>query len=165
MQEYVYGEGSANAEQSFLVANLPSQAVCARWMPNFRDGNNGIISGGLEFYGVETSDGDRQFLLSQKYTALPDETGHDCRFLHMISKNGYNGKSDYLLNGMTVSDGWNHEFYYYSDTPYQSYRLWSAGPNGLTFPPWLMEHLDSYSPKEQETITGWTKDDISHLAN
>ena len=83
----------------------------------------------------------------------------------MISKNGYNGKSDYLLNGMTVSDGWNHEFYYYSDTPYQSYRLWSAGPNGLTFPPWLMEHLDSYSPKEQETITGWTKDDISHLAN
>ena len=165
MQEYVYGEGSANAEQSFLVANLPSQAVCARWMPNFRDGKDGIISGGLEFYGVETSDGDRPFLLSQKYTALPDETGHDCLFLHMISKNGYNGKSDYLLNGMTVSDGWNHEFYYYSDTPYQSYRLWSAGPNGLTFPPWLMEHLDSYSPKEQETITGWTKDDISHLAN
>ena len=161
MQEYVHGKGSSNAEQLFLVANLTSQAVCARWMPNFEK----IISGGLEFYGVDTSDSDWPYLGSSKYTALPDETANEKRWLHMISRNGYNSQSDYLLDGMTVADGWGREFYYYSDTPYQSYRLWSAGANGLTFPPWLMEHLDSFSTKEQETITGWTKDDISHLAN
>ena len=64
---------------------------------------------------------------------------------------------------MTVADGWGNEFYYHSEVPYQSYRLWSAGPNLRTFPPWL--DLGKFSQKEQETIANWTKDDISHLAN
>ena len=141
------------------VANIPSQAVCARWMPNFE----GIISGGLEFYGVDTSDSDRPFLGSDMYNGLPDDKR---RIMRQFSRSGYNSNSSlYLLNGMTIVDGWKHEFYYYADPPFQSYRLWSAGKNGFTFPPWLMEHLDTFSTKEQATITGWTKDDISHLAN
>ena len=165
MQEFLYRQGSSNERQAFLIDNLTSQSVCARWMPNFE----GIISGGLEFYGVDTSDGDWPFLGSFKYDALPrDDNSKDDkrRWMRIFSRGGYNSSSSmYLLNGMTVADGWGREFYYYADPPYQSYRLWSAGKNGYTFPPWLMEHLDTYSSKEQATITNWTKDDISHLAN
>ena len=162
MQEYVHGRG--HPEESSLVSNLTSQAVCARWIPNLEK----IVSGGYDFYGVDTSDGDWPYLGAIKYDALPEEDNskNTKKWLHMISRRGYDGgKTEYLLDGMTVADGWGREFYYYSETPYQSYKLWSAGKNGLTFPPWLMEHLDSYSSKEQQTITGWTEDDISHLAN
>jgi len=159
MQEYLYRQGGSNERQAYLIDNLTSQSVCARWMPNFE----GIISGGLEFYGVDTSDGDRPFLGSDMYNGLPDDKR---RIMRQFSRSGYNSNSSlYLLNGMTIVDGWKHEFYYYADPPFQSYRLWSAGKNGFTFPPWLMEHLDTFSTKEQATITGWTKDDISHLAN
>ena len=86
------------------------------------------------------------------------------KWMHQASPRGYdNSGSLYLLNGMTVADGWGNEFYYYSEVPYQSYRLWSAGPNYRTFPPWL--DLSKFNQKEQETIANWTKDDISHLAN
>jgi len=169
IQDFLYGRG--NPGEASLVSNLTSQAVCARWMPNFEK----IVSGGYDFYGVDTSDGDQPYLDATQYDALP-VTDEDLRnnpklnprkWLHYVSPSGYDGGrgSLYLLDGMTVADGWGREFYYYSDIPYQSYRLWSAGKNGLTFPPWLMEHLDSYSSKEQETIATWTHDDISHLAN
>ena len=165
MQEYLYREGSSNTRQAFLIDSLTSQAVCARWMPNLE----GIVSGGLDFYGVDTSDGDWPFLGSSKYDALPrdDSSKEDKkRWMRIFSRSGYNSSSSmYLLDGMTVADGWGREFYYYTDPPYQSYRLCSAGKNGYTFPPWLMEHLDTYSTKEQATITKWTKDDISHLSN
>ncbi len=165
MQEYLYGSRGDGDKEKFLIDSLSSQAVCSRWMPNLE----GIVSGGLEFYGIDTQDGDWPFLASSKYDALPrddNSTDDKKRWFRTFSPRGYDSKgSMYLLNGMTVADGWGREFYYYSDPPYQSYRLWSAGKNGYTFPPWLMEHLDSYSTKEQSTITGWTSDDISHLAN
>ena len=164
IQEYIHGRGSS-AEEASLVSNLTSQAVCARWMPNFEN----IVSGGYDFYGVDTSDGNWPYLNALQYDALPEEDNskETRKWLHYVSPRGYDGGqgSVYLLDGMTVADGWGREFYYYSDTPYQSYKLWSAGKNGLTFPPWLMEHLDSYSSKEQETIATWAHDDISHLAN
>ena len=164
IQEYLYGRGG-HREEASLVSNLTSQAVCARWMPNFEN----IVSGGYDFYGVDTSDGNWPYLNALQYDALPEEDNskETRKWLHYVSPRGYDGGqgSVYLLDGMTVADGWGREFYYYSDTPYQSYKLWSAGKNGLTFPPWLMEHLDSYSSKEQETIATWAHDDISHLAN
>lgn len=154
IQKYLYGSGD-RAEAS-LIENLPSQAVCARWMPNFEK----IISGGLEFYGVDTSDPDWYYLTGSLYTGLPGYR----RCLRQCTPGGYNSSgSEYLLNGMTIEDGWGHEYYYHSEQPYQSYRLWSAGANGYTFPPWL--DLNKFSQKEQETITNWTKDDISHLSN
>ena len=160
MQRKIYKGMSSNAKkESFLIQNLASQSVCARWMPNLE----GIISGGLEFYGVDTGDHEAPYLMGTVYTAAPN-VYHG--WLRTFSRGGYNNESSrYLLNGMTVADGWGHEFYYYSAPPFQSYQLWSAGANGHTFPPWLMENLDSYSPKEQSTITGWTNDDIKHLAN
>jgi len=159
IQKFLY-KRSGDAKQSFLISNLTSQAVCARWMPNLK----GIIVGGRSFYGVNTAeDHGWHYLTGKNYDADPKDNA--AKWRRVFSKNGYGNGADYLLNGMTVADGWQREFYYYSETPYQSYTLWSAGANGRTFPPWLMEHLDSYSSAEQETITGWTKDDISHMAN
>ena len=156
MQEKYHSSGSGNAKEMALIENLPSQAVCARWMPNFE----GIITGGLDFYGVDTSDSDWLYLDGSLYNGIP---GYK-KWMHQASPGGYdNSGSLYLLNGMTVADGWGNEFYYHSEVPYQSYRLWSAGPNLRTFPPWL--DLGKFSSKEQETIANWTKDDISHLAN
>ena len=64
---------------------------------------------------------------------------------------------------MTVQDGWGHEFYYYSRSPYQSYTLWSAGPDGKTFPPWIAR--DKLSGQELDMAAKWTKDDIAHMSN
>ncbi len=164
MQGFLFKGGSSNEKQSFLVRNLTSQAVCARWMPNFE----GIVSGGLDFYGVNTSDGDWPFLNGNQYDGVP---GYK-KWLRVFSPSDNNASSSgsesssslYILNGMTVGDGWGHEFYYYSDPPYQSYRLWSAGANGYTFPPWL-EVNNFASDEDKRAITEWTKDDISHLTD
>ena len=154
IQKYLYGHGSST--EASIISNLTSQAVCARWMPNFEK----IISGGLVFYGVDTSDDDWRYLDSSKYNGLP---GY-CKWLRVFSPGGFeSSSSEYLLNCMTIGDGWGNEFYYCTDTPYQSYHLWSAGPNRLTFPPWL--DVSEFNQREQQTITSWTKDDLSHLAN
>jgi len=55
----------------------------------------------------------------------------------------------------TVVDGWGNDFYYYSPPPYQSYQLWSSGPNGRTFPPW-MEKVQG----KEKIINQWIADDI-----
>ena len=167
MQKYLYGSMGDTEKETFLIESLSSQAVCSRWMPNLE----GIVSGGLDFYGVDTSDRDWPYLDSYKYDALPRDEFRDDkrRWMRTFSQGGYDSNTSmYLLNGMTVADGWGREFYYFSDPPYQNYRLWSAGKNGYTFPPWLMEHLGTgeYSDqKVQAQITEWTSDDISHLAN
>ena len=146
-------------QEKALIAALPSQAVCARWMPNLA----GTIVGGDWFFGVDTADDLGRHYLNgtAPYDALPDPKSS--KWVHQASPRGFNNSGSlYLLDGMTVADGWGHELYYYSEVPYQSYRLWSAGPNGYTFPPWL--DVNSFQGKARETIVGWTKDDLGHLA-
>lgn len=160
--------------ESGMISNLTSQAVCARWMPNFQ----GIVSTidwpkYRYFYGVDVLDGDRPYMAPPSYsTSLPDGVksggGDDGRVwqhrLRVFSQSGYgSGGSGYLLFGMTIRDGWNHEFYYYSEPPYQSYRLWSAGPNHATFPPWY--DLNSFSGDDLKQIQIFISDDIVHLSN
>ena len=156
IQNYLYSSG--NEKEKALIAALPSQAVCARWMPNLA----GTIVGGDWFFGVDTADDlGRHYLSGAPYDALPDPKSS--KWVHQASPRGFNNSGSlYLLDGMTVADGWGHELYYYSEVPYQSYRLWSAGPNGYTFPPWL--DVNSFQGKARETIVGWTKDDLGHLA-
>lgn len=38
----------------------------------------------------------------------------------------------YWLGSTTVCDGWGRELMYESKPPYQTYKLWSRGPNGVT---------------------------------
>ena len=65
---------------------------------------------------------------------------------------------------MTVLDGWGNDFYYYSPQPFQSYRLWSAGPDGKTFPPWVpLSTLKTDG--DRKTAANWMADDIMYLSN
>lgn len=157
-----------------MISNLTSQSVCARWMPNFK----GIVSTihlpkYRYFYGVDIADTD------QPYLSLPHGFDPPCdlqggsvtlwaRRLRVFSQSGFSGSgssggSGYPLLSMTVLDGWGNEFFYYSEPPYQSYRLWSAGPNKVTFPPWY--DLSQYSGDDLNYIHRFVEDDIVHLSN
>jgi hypothetical protein len=66
---------------------------------------------------------------------------------------------------MTVRDGWNRDFFYYSPAPYQTYVLWSAGPDGNTFPPWVdMEQFRKEYPDHYKKAVQWTSDDIKFMS-
>lgn len=133
------GKGS----QSYVISNQPSQRVTARWMPNLE----GIVSGGSTFYGVNTSSGE-QSLYPQPYPDVYSSGGH---------------ANPYVLKTVTVLDGWGNDFYYYSPPPYQSYIIWSSGPDGKTFPPWI--DLATLTPSEREIALKWMADDVKHLSN
>ncbi len=108
----------------------------ARWLPNFEN----CIGGGFGLMGIDTAE--------------PNAGGP-----WFMSGAGYNYNSTrYVLMGMTIRDGWGNELYYYSAPPYQSYRVWSAGPNGVTFPPWIS--LDSLSSEDRKSASSWVEDDV-----
>lgn len=137
------------------IAVLPSQATCARWMPNLE--NTISTSFGEEIFGVNIRN-DR------------DEGGANGKWeIYDAASNGSGGKGNngggqnYALNMMTVVDGWGEEFYYYSLPPHQSYTLWSSGPNKRTFPPWV--DLKNVENRHQKTVQGWISDDIMQMSN
>ena len=155
-----------------MISNLTSQAVCARWMPNFQ----GIVTTIDQpryrfFYGVDVLDQNKPYLATPGTFDVDGVSGGGGegdrlwgRRLRVFPGGGSgSGGSTHLPLSMTVCDGWGHEFYYYSEPPYQSYRLWSAGSNKVTFPPWY--DLDSFSGEDLNMIHSFISDDIVHLSN
>ena len=137
------GKIMASRENRSYLESIPSQSVCRRWIVNLE----GAVSGGDEFFGVDTRDGGyNMFDAGNKNTPL-------------YSVNG----QQYVLGEMTVCDGWGRTLYYYSEPPYQSYRLWSAGKDGMTFPPWIRP--DSLSADDRQTALEWMADDIVKMSN
>ena len=133
-----------------LVRRIPSQAVCARWMPNLEKIVSGnAFSGGKRFFGIEVCDGTS--------AVDPDNPA-------ALAKDVYVDQGRTILDTLTVKDGWGNEFYYYSPQPYQSYRLWSAGSNGKTFPPW-MPFKALKNETDRRTAANWMADDIMYLSN
>ena len=133
------------------VANVPSQAVCSRWMPNLE----GICSGNgtVRLFGVTVTEGTPEL--------RPGNAD-----IEIYSPGGFDSDStsgQYVLDGLTVKDGWRREFFYYSPAPYQSYVIWSAGANGKTFPPWVSR--DSLGSQANECIGLWIEDDIVSMSN
>lgn len=137
-----------------LVRRIPSQAVCARWMPNLektvsctpRVSGDGVT---YPLFGVNVRD-------SGGRDALSVDSPETLEI--------YEGTPNYVLDSMTVVDGWGRDFYYYSPAPYQSYRLWSAGSDGKTFPPWIP--LSSLKNQADRTTAGnWMADDIIYQSN
>lgn len=63
-----------------------------------------------------------------------------------------------VLMNASVVDGWGKEFFYFSPPPYQSYRLWSAGPNQRTYPPWIAPK--DWTSKWRTQIAAWVSDDV-----
>ena len=125
-----------------MLDNLSSQAVCARWMPNLA----GIVittpvASHTTFFGVDTND--------------PHDYNNSASKWCIIGPQGAGGEPIYAQMKKTVADGWGEEFYYYSPPPYQSYQLWSSGPNKCTYPPW-MEKVSG----QETTINKWIADDI-----
>lgn len=146
-------------ETRYKVALLPSQSVTARWLPNLE----GMLSceGRVEkLYGVDVkgSDGGNVDIDNPKpqlYSTGDSQSGE-----------GSTGGSNYALDGITCRDGWHNEFYYYSPPPYQSYRLWSAGADGRTFPPWISdEELNNMNGSDRKKVMSWMADDIVHMKN
>ena len=140
--KYANGDNSSSADIRTMLENLPSQAVCARWMPNLA----GIVittpvPSHTTFFGVDTND--------------PHDYGHAASRWCVIGPGAAGGEPIYAQMKKTVVDGWGNDFYYYSPPPYQSYQLWSSGPNGRTFPPW-MEKVQG----KEKIINQWIADDI-----
>ena len=141
-------------EDDWQIDLIPSQAACARWLPNLRD----IVSGRrMDFFGIPIGESGSNGIPDPKYA-------YD---FFLYSPGGVNSSSSsgYPLQSVTVKDGWGCEYFYYSPAPYQTYVLWSAGANKKTFPPWVdldqfrKEHSDQY-----ETAVKWMADDIKFMS-
>ena len=102
--------------------------VCRRWMPCFEGTLNSFSE---KILGVQVHGG-----------------GGNC-----LVKRFLKGSTKVALAYITIVDGWGNEFYYYSAPPHQSFRVWSAGPDGQTFPPWIPS-------TEYPDAVNWIKDDI-----
>ena len=131
------------------VANIPSQSVCARWMPNLA----GVCYANHDYnlFGIN---------IREPYTG---ELSVDNYGIEVFSASGGTDQQ-YVLDVITMKDGWANDFYYYSPSPYQRYILWSGGPNGKTFPPWLTRGSIK-NATAQKRISEWIKDDIIHMSN
>jgi len=137
------------------VSSVPSQAVTARWLPNLE----GIVTCAQNFklYGINIKDtSDPSGGLS------PDNMGD----LEVYTPQGFDSDStsqQYMLDKVTVEDGWGTEFFYYSPAPYQTYTLWSAGKNGRTFPPWISRDKLSADANAAKCAGVWVADDIMRM--
>lgn len=146
-------------EHTWKVSVLYSQAVCARWLPNLERSVRTQYD--HELYGVQIRDSGDSYANISASNPHPE--------LYSTSSQGGKGSSggdQYVLDGMTVVDGWHNELYYYSPPPHQTYVLWSAGPNGKTFPPWVSdEELKKLKADEQRDVQEWISDDIVKMSH
>ncbi len=156
--------GSQDSER-WKVELLPSQAVTARWMANL-EGQLTCERPSLKIYGVSLAATDD----ASKGRNVHVKNANPVLYSAANSQGGSNSGSSqlYALDGVTCKDGWGNDFYYYSPAPYQSYRLWSSGPNGRTFPPWVSPEeirSDSALSQYQRRIMNWVADDIVQMSN
>lgn len=162
----------ANPQERWKIQLIPSQAVTARWMPNLA----GLLvcdSPNVVFFGVNVAAVENSNLMVHEdadpvfFDAGDSQSGSDS-----------NPVAPYVLDGITCRDGWGQDIYYYSPAPYQSYRLWSAGPNGKTFPPWVsqeeIKELNQVKDDQGNVVSGrdpeieisnWISDDIVQMSN
>ncbi len=151
MQQKYRGSGSTDLAH---ISNIPSQAACARWMANLE----GVVtsSRGLTLFGVKVTPSDEANVggwvevddVEYIYSPLGSDSGSTA--------------NQYILDQISLKDGWGGEFYYYSPSPFQGYVLWSAGENGKTFPVWVPR--EGVSANGRKYVMEWTKDDIISLS-
>lgn len=141
------------SEDDWQIDLIPSQAACARWMPNLKD----MVSGpDKTFFGVNVGTGS---------TGIPDVKNAANFTLYSAGGKNASSSSGYPLLSLTVVDGWGRDFYYYSPAPYQTYVLWSAGNDGKTFPPWVdMDQFRKDHPEQYKYAIQWMADDIKFMS-
>jgi Type II secretion system (T2SS), protein G len=123
-------ESEGEVIEKLLMQQGLEAGACKRWLPNLENAVSGFKK---EVYGIRLAGG-----------------GHGLVKRGTASTQEESGQQVYLAQS-TIVDGWGREFFYYSAPPHQSYRIWSAGPDGNTFPPW--------EPLTEKAKT-WIKDDI-----
>lgn len=158
-QNYITKSNRTNSDTAHVL-NIPSQAACARWMASFDRSlycNYPIVLFGVHVWESDNSDDEAAAEMKISFGVSADDVHVPGGF-----EKG-DTSAQYILDKVTMRDGWGNDFFYYSPAPYQSYVLWSAGPNGRTFPPWISrESLDA----DAKRCTGhWIKDDIVNLSN
>jgi len=162
-----------NAEEALEIGLLPSQIVTTRWLPNL-EGSLMILNPcrkKFEYYGVDLMSRDDQTPYSLKNFASKTSVDPGMFFPIYSSCDGQSGvaagyEKPYVLDGVTMVDAYNRELYYYSPPPYQSYCLWSSGPNKVTFPPWMSDkEIDALGPDDAKKARSWKADDIMHMSN
>ena len=129
--------GSSNQEKIGILEKqlLAENDACAKWLPNFE--KRLTLSFDRNVMGVKLK---RQ------------DVGDSCYTIYT----GSSGAA--VMMKASVRDGWGREIYYYSEPPYQSYRLWSSGPDGATFPPWL--DTNQYRSGKFSKCREWMADDV-----
>lgn len=152
---------NANKKSLVYVANIPSQAACARWIACFEKAL--CCSHSTKVFGLEVWDDSG---LGQETGCLPNWSESSSTMSDNIySPGGFDNDStsgQYILDCITMRDGWYNDLYYYSPAPHQSYVIWSAGPNGRTFPPWISR--DAIGADANRCIAYWTRDDIVNMS-
>ena len=152
--------GGGKSENVVKLQMVPSQSACARWLPNLE--GICLCNSDSRLFGIDIKSyhwRDRGIFDSMEIEYLVPAVRESC----FTPDDDGSYRDQYLLDEVTVQDGWGHEFYYYSRSPYQSYTLWSSGPDGKTFPPWIAR--DQLSGQELDLAAKWTKDDITHMSN
>lgn len=122
----------------------------SRWLPNLERivANAGVVLG-IDLHEPFTGSNENSY----RKQDIRDSSGS------IIGMEGYSyNNAEYVLQFVTIQDGWGRELYYYSPPPYQSYRIWSAGKDGHTFPPWIP--LNALPATERGWAAEWVKDDI-----
>ena len=163
LKDDVGNDTAGGHDKRWRVELIPSQAACSRWMVNLRNEKNDIMIKGAKrkFFGVEVGD--------KSGSGLPDPEYPASIVNRLFAPNSDSTSQQYILDRLTAVDGWDNEFYYYSPPPYQSYRIWSAGRNGKTFPPWIdidqLEGRGLGAAEIRRIASEWKADDIVQLSN
>lgn len=156
-----------NMSQYMKVANMPTQAICARWISNL----TGLCKGWQSYYIFGTYiTGSTAYTEKTAYNPIFNDFLKVPKLLEVYTTNS--GHS-YTLDFVKVCDAYdwenyqgevfNNELYYYSPVGYQSYILWSGGRNHRTFPPWMS--IADFSESDKKIIREWTQDDIIRMKN
>ena len=159
MQQNYITKPGRNSSDIAHVANIPSQAACARWMASFDRSLYCLyphVLFGVHVWEKDKSDNEEASQASVSFGVCASD-------IHVPG--GFekgDTSAQYLLDKVSMRDGWGNDFYYYSPAPYQSYVLWSAGPNGKTFPPWISR--DILGGNDNKTVGKWIEDDIVNLS-
>lgn len=164
------GENGTDKSKRWRIEMIPSQAVCQRWIQNLA--GDMVMGRQRVLYGVEIGNG-MSTLLIERWMDVYDQA-----FSPGQSGTGVIG-DQYVLDNYTITDGFGNDFYYFSQPPYTSYRLWSGGPGGAayqdkegagaTFPPWMslddLQDEDIPAETQRKVAAAWMADDVVHLSH
>ncbi|MFO7936461.1 MAG: type II secretion system protein [Kiritimatiellia bacterium] len=161
-RKFKTGYDGSNLAKAMRTQSAMENRAVSKWLPNLdsllAQLEKSIMNVSLRDSYVDMNDIDLDPFVTGAMENSSDVDLHD-----MPYRGPYKSKSGQktMLVCATVKDSWDMDLFYYSAPPYQSYRLWSAGPDQKTFPPWIP--LESLSSSDRAIVSEWLEDDIVGL--